>query len=180
MIEALRRTEPSPRVRMAIHLYTSGVCGTKREASAAAGLHPNYLTMISNSSEPVQRLMDTLTSRIEDETVDSSAVLRTLGRKGIAKIYSLMETAAKEDVQLKAAQDLADRSPETQKTQRLEVSGLSLGASDAKELARALVESAHENRTFAHIAIEGLDEVQMVETPTLVPSHLQLVKRSDG
>lgn len=169
-VEALRQIEPSPRVKLAAQLYVSGACGTKREASETAGLHPNYLTMLSNNSEPVQRLMDDLANKILDESIDSAVTMRTLGRNAILKLYRLMDSS-NENIQLKAAQDLADRSPETQKTQKLELSGLSLGASDAKELARALIESANENKAFADIAVHGLDEVRMDE-----PKPLQLVK----
>ncbi len=160
----LRNIEPSPRVRTAAWLYVSGAAKTKREASALAGLHPNYLTMMSNESLPTKRLMNDIQQMIENEALDSSIIMKKLGRRALGKLNTLMDSA-NENVALKAAQDLADRSPETSKTQKIDVGGgLTLGTLDAKALATALVESARERAKYDHVAEHGLVEVDMGES----------------
>jgi hypothetical protein len=133
----------SPRVRMAAALYASGAVPTKKAASEAAGLHPHYLTHITQKvgSEKVRQLIDDIGERITDESVEASVILRTLGRQAVKRIHQLMDSD-NENIALKAAIDLADRSNETSKTQKVQVDGFSLGDEDAKLLAAALVRSA--------------------------------------
>lgn len=164
-------TEPSPRVKLALRLYTSGICKTKRESAIAAGLSPQTLYMLTQpgaGSEPVKRLQSDLDHMLNDETVTMSHVLSRVGRRAIGRIAQIMETA-KDETALKAAQDLADRSPDTQKTQRIHVDSFSLNGEDAKELAKALLESTNTERQFDHVATDGLVEIKLEapETPLL-------------
>ena len=106
-----KNIKPSPRVKLATRLYTTGICRTKKEASEAAGLHPNYLTMLTgpNGSDPVKHLMNEIDQKIEDKTIETSALIQSLGRKALSRMSTLMD-AGSEGVQFRAAQDLLDRS----------------------------------------------------------------------
>lgn len=170
----LRNVKPSPRVRQALWLFQSGACKSRREASAAAGLHPNYLTMLMNGSEPTKRLANQIQEQIESEATDMSVVLQRVGRLAVSKLVRLMDEGS-ESIQFQAAKDLADRSPETQKTQRLEVEGLSLAGRDAKQIAEALVEAAQAQERFADVARDGL-----VEIDTDRRGELKLIKSVSG
>lgn len=168
--EYVQDMEPSVRVRRGLWLYLSGACPTKREASMAAGLHPNTLTIMMNGSEPTKRLAATIQERIEDQAEDMSTLMRVVGRKAVSRLLTLMDTSGSERIQLEAARDLADRSPETQKSQRIEVADLTLGGQDAKAIAAALVESARASAAFGDVARDGLVEIQdAVASPVMLP-----------
>jgi hypothetical protein len=153
----------SPRLNLAATLYATGAAGTKREASRLAGLHPHYLTMMTNYNEPTKRLVNQLRERILNESIDASVLLRTMGRKALARLDELVDSS-NEHVALKAAIDLADRSPEASKTQRLEVTSLTLGSDDARELAKALVEASGATERHREVITSGLVEVMDTTT----------------
>ena len=162
---------------MAVRLYATGACRTKKEASAAAGLHPNYLTMLTNrqgGSEPVKRLMNDIDTMIGDQTIQTSAIISLLGREAIGRIAKMMDSAS-EGIALKAAVDLADRSPETSKTQKVQLDSFSLSGQDVKDLAAAMVESARSQERYAEVAISGLDEVGLTQS-----EELSYAKESHG
>jgi hypothetical protein len=170
---------PSPRVRMALRLYQTGACKTKREASELAGLHPNYLTMLTSpngGSEPVKRLANDLSQMLDDETIDTSIIMRKLGRKALGKLASLMDSD-NAHVSFKAAQDLADRAPETSKTQKVHLDTFSLSGQDAKEIAAALVEASKHSPIRQDVITRGLIEVQdmMQEVPNAKASSPEAI-----
>lgn len=170
----LAQIEPTPRVRNAVRLYATGAVRSKRAASIAAGLHPQYLTMLTSpngGSEPVKRLMNDIDKMLEDKTVDMSRVMEIVSRRAVGKIAHLMESS-NENVALKAAQDLADRGPDTSKTQKVQVESFSLGDAAARELAAAMVESAKAREKYRAIGVEGLVEVDV--TLPEMPSVKQL------
>ena len=136
---------------MAARLYATGACKTQKEASAAAGLHPNYLTLLMSENRMVQDFVSRIDREIESDAVDMSKMLVTLGRRGVRNIAQLMENGESEQVRFKAAQDLADRSPETSKIQKHAVASFSIEGEDAKAIAAALVESATVSRQFAEV-----------------------------
>jgi hypothetical protein len=150
--EAVR--SPSPRVKMAARLYATGAAPTKKAAAEAAGIHPAWFTLLTNHNEETKRLVDSVDAKIEDQSVDMSTVLRTVGREAIKRIRQLMIASARDDIALKAAQDLADRNPETSKIQRHEVASVHMGPDEARELAAALVEGARVRERYAK-AVEG-------------------------
>lgn len=150
--EAVRT--PSPRVRMAARLYATGAAPTKKAAAEAAGIHPTWFTLLTNHNEETKRLVDSVDAKIEDQTVDMSTVLRTVGREAIKRIRQLMVASVRDDIALKAAQDLADRNPETSKVQRHEIASVHMGPEEARELAAALVEGAKVRERYAK-AVEG-------------------------
>lgn len=169
-----KNIKPSPRVKLATRLYTTGVCKTKKEASRAAGLHPNYLTMLTgpNGSDPVKNLMNEIDEKLADDTIATSVLIQELGRKALGRMSHLMSGAA-EGVQFRAAQDLLDRSPETSKTQRIETIAFSLDGQDATVLAKAMLESAGAERDYDIVAEEGLVEVDLSEHSEL-PEHAKI------
>jgi hypothetical protein len=142
----------SPRVRLAARLYASGACKTMGEASVAAGLSKQYLALHRENSE-VQGIVQAVDQAIAEGTVDFSKVLATLGRQAVRNIAHLMEDAQSEAIRFKAAQDLADRSPETTKVHKHEISGgLEMSSADAQNIAKALVEAARLKSTFPSAA----------------------------
>lgn len=168
----LTNVKPSPRVRNAVRLYVTGACRTKREASLAAGLHPNYLTMLTapgGGSDPVKEMMAEIHEMMNDKTIDMSVVVQRLGRMGLGKIAQLAMVGSNERIQLDAAKTLADRSPETAGIQKLQVEGLSIAESDAKALADALVESARLRAEYEYIAKDGLVEIDITQGAGDVP-----------
>lgn len=138
----------SPRIRLASRLYASGAVPTKRAAAIAAGIHPGWFNKMSNHNEETKRLIGSVDEMLQDQTVQMSAVLRIIGRKAIQKINNLMEQSQDEKVVFKAAVDLADRNPETSKVQRHEVLTAVVDGEAAKDLARALVESAKVHQLY--------------------------------
>jgi len=156
---------------MAARLYATGACRTKKAASLAAGLHPNYLTMLTspaNGSVPVLRMLNDIDEKIEDQTIETSAIISLLGRKALGKIAHLMNNGS-EGTQLKAAIDLADRAPETSKTQKVQLDSFSLSGQDVKDLAAAMVESAKAQSAYADVAIHGLDEIGLTPLKEIPP-----------
>lgn len=159
--------ELSPRLRMAARYLASGACRTQKEASEAAGLHPNYLTMVKASgNEKLAAYLAELDSRIEDSTIDMSKILQGLGRRAVRNIANLMETADKEEIRFRAAVDLADRSNETQKTHKHQVEAISITSGDITALTVAMLESARERQRYlsSGIATDGYDKGDTVES----------------
>lgn len=160
----LQNVRPSARVRNALRLYVTGACKTKREASILAGLHPQYLTMLTapgGGSDPVKDMMEEIQVMMTDKTIDMSVVIQKLGRLGIGKMAQLALMGGNERIQLDAAKSLADRSPETAGIQKVQIDPFSLGSQDAKMLADALVEAATLRERFADVAKDGLVEVDI-------------------
>lgn len=165
-VNPLANVRPSHRVKMALRLLVTGACRTKREASEAAGLHPQYLTMLTapgGGSDPVKEMMADIEQMMNDKTVDMSIVIQKLGRLGVGKMAQLALMGGNERIQLDAAKSLADRSPETAGIQKVQVDPFSLGAQDAKMLAAALVESAALRNKFADVAENGLVEIDLTQ-----------------
>lgn len=167
MANPLANIQPSPRTRMAARLYVTGAAKTKREASVLAGLSSNYLTMLTapnGGSEAIKRLVSDTDRMIEDKSIDESVIIRKLGREALGRIAALMQSP-NDHVSLKAAQDLADRSPYTAKTQKLEIDAFTLSGQDAKELAAAIIESVKPSDLRDKVAVEGLIEVSDLPQP---------------
>jgi hypothetical protein len=104
--------------------------------------------MPSIGNQNVQAITDKIDQMLEDETVEIGTILRKAGRRAVGKIVHTMENASSEVLQFKAAQDLADRNPETSKTQKVAVASFSLGGDDAKALAEAMAEAARVRAEF--------------------------------
>lgn len=89
--------------------------------------------------------------------VNMSAVMQELGRRGVQRIAAIMEDDnVKDELRLKAAQDLADRSPETSKTNKISLEGdLTLRTMDAAALVKALLEGNEVAEEFDRQVEEG-------------------------
>lgn len=137
----------TPRVKHACRLYASAAVATKKEAAEAVGLNPTYFNVITQPGhkkampEAIE-LIDEIQQRIEDKTVDLSAVVAEVSREALTTVRKLMKDSHNEAIKLKAASDILDRNPETSKTQKIQASSFSLSGEDAKQLAAALVLSA--------------------------------------
>lgn len=77
-------------------------------------------------------------TEIRRRAVDLSAVIEGLGEKAVERIAHLMDKAGKEDVQLRAAQDILDRNPATSKTRRVAIESLTLSGRDVAALVNAM------------------------------------------
>lgn len=143
----------TPRIKLATRLYATGACRTKRDACIEAGLHPYVLTVYRDDPQ-VKNLMASIDDELESGAIDMSKLRVLVGRKAYRNIAAIMEDdSVKMDLRLKAAQDLADRSPEVSKVMKLEVSeGLSLPGSKIDELLAAMLESAKARVDFSHVA----------------------------
>lgn len=143
----------SPAVRLAARLYATGACKTKKEASAAAGLHPNYLTLLTSNNNPlVNGLIAEIDAKLAEDSLDMSALIVKLGRRAVRNMAALMEDAQSEMIRFKAAQDLADRSPETVKTQHHVVDSFHASREDVDRMIAALTESSGMAQEFAEAA----------------------------
>jgi hypothetical protein len=145
--------EMPPRLRNAIRLYESGATRTMADAARVAGISANNFSGVRKYNPMARAEVDRIRADINTGVVDMSSAIARLGRLGVGKIAELMETAAKEEIQLKAAQDLADSSHETSKTHKVALEGdVTLPASTVNDLARALIEQAARREKFADAA----------------------------
>lgn len=155
----------SPRVKMAIRLYTSGAAKTKLEASTMAGLHPQTLTVYSNSPrymEAINKYQNELSAMLDDESTDMQVILDKMARKAVGRIGELMYSS-KDDVALKAAVDIADRSSKTQKVIRAQVETFSIAGEDAKALAAGMIEAARVRAANNAVVTGDFIKVELAE-----------------
>lgn len=150
----------SPRVQMGLQVYASGAAKTVKEAAEIVGLTAVHLGNVKNKGGG-QELIDRMQGKIEDAAVNTSALLQTLGVEAVHKLASLMRTAGSENIQLAAAKDLADRSPETSKTQKIQVDSFSINGEDAKHLAEAMVRARQSDSRWAGQVQNGFVKVDM-------------------
>jgi hypothetical protein len=163
----------SPRVRMALRLYVHGVVPTQREASRLAGLSEAYFSQVINS--PAGRTyMQSAHNIIEENAHDVNLLIQKLSVRAIGVIGTLMEDASKEDVRLKAAQDLADRGPETAKIQKHQVESFTLSSSDARAIAESMVQAAAVKKKFSNLESEDFDMVNTDSPAEVIRAEEQL------
>lgn len=140
-----------------------------------AGLHPSYLTALTSAgNEEVNRIISETQRRVLDNSIDTTQVLQELGRKALSTIVGVMESSGNEALKLKAAVDLADRSPETSKVARSAVATLTLNGEDAERLAEALVSAARVRSQFTHVT-----EGDFVKVDTSVATALPSPDKSE-
>lgn len=159
-----RRRELSPRLKMAIRLYTTAAVPTKAEAARAVGLSPATLYIATsprmNDAQVVQ-LQQTTDELIQDRSIDVSVLIEKLSRRGIEVMGSLMEHSGKDEVRLSAARDLADRGKRTAKITKFQVEPAMLDQNQADVLATALVRAAAARRAGAEAATGDYIKVDM-------------------
>ena len=174
--QVTRLKELSPRIRMALRLYGTSAVPTLQEAADAAGINYTYLTIVMNSPIGVA-FMNTLDQRLEDKTLETSAIIDRLSKRALTVIEQIMEDGKIEGIRLKAAIDLADRGPETSKIQKHQVESFSLTGSDAQMIAEALAQGRTVKEVFGHVADQGFDRVA-IDSPR-TDSQLQLFPDED-
>jgi hypothetical protein len=158
----------TPRMIAAIEMYATAAAATKHEAARAVGLSPASFYVRSTVDPRINEAIDERRDQITRRAVDMSALLRKLSEKAINKMDELMDTSKSEDIQLRAAIQLADRGPETSKIQRHQVMTMSLEGKDAQAIAEALVKSAqvrHEHVEAASGDFVRIKEQTLGEIP---------------
>lgn len=159
----------SPRVKMGLQIYASGAAKTVKEAAEIVGLSQVHLGNVKNLGGG-QELIDRMQGKIEDAAVNTSALLRSLGVEAVHKLAALMRTAGSENIQLAAAKDLADRSPETSKTQKIQVDSFSINGEDAKHLAEAMIRAQQSREVWSGQTQGDFVKVDMgQQRPVLLP-----------
>jgi len=148
------RTELSPRARMALRMYVNAAVPTLRAAAEAVGISYTYLTLVAKSPAG-QEFMETAHSIINDKAATTSALIERLGRRAIEVIGTTMEDSQSENLRLKAAIDLADRSPDTAKSQKVQLEAFTLEGKDAQLLALALAEGREVEARFAEFKFKN-------------------------
>jgi excinuclease UvrABC nuclease subunit len=121
-------------------------------------LHSNPL-----AQQELKRVM----ADVDAATVDMGKVLHLLSVRAVAKLEETMESASNETLRFKAAQDLADRGPQTSKVQRHQVETWSMSSDDAKAIADAMVESAQIRQQHAKFAEGSHDMTGVSSVPLL-------------
>jgi hypothetical protein len=148
--------ELSPRVKLATRLYKTGFAKTKGEAADLAGLNRQTFYLLSTTEIQVAELAAKIDQELQDESIDTGRLIKQLGRKALHKIDSVMSNPlVKFETQLKAAQDLADRSPETSKVVNINARvETPLSDDQVAALRRAMIEAANLRDKFS-AAAEG-------------------------
>jgi hypothetical protein len=119
-----------------------------------------------------QELVNGVDRQIEEKTIDMAELLKRLGREAVLKTASLMRTAGSENIQLAAARDLADRSQETSKIQKIQIEPFTLDPAAGKALAAALVESAMVQDKFREASTKDLIKVESTSYVALGPGEV--------
>lgn len=162
---------PSPRVRLAVKLYESGVVPTKGRAADVVGLsRSRFYVQYRRGHKDIGLVQEAqrMKTMIEEKIVDVSKFLDETSIDAVRELRVMMKNAAiSEVVRLKAAIDLADRGSKTSKIQRIQASSYSMDGKDVKELALALV-AAREARLGNDEGIEG-DVVKVVDVKEPMP-----------
>lgn len=136
----------SPKAKLALKMVL--LAGAKnKEAAAAVGLHPVYVSQLK-SSQPGQQLMNEMETQLDEKALETTVLMDRLGREALHRLATLMRHCESPQIQLRAAIDLADRAPATSKVHKHQVESFTLGSHDAKEIAAALVESAAQRSRF--------------------------------
>jgi hypothetical protein len=106
-----------------------------------------------------QALAKEVQQQVGDRTVALGRVMSLMARRAASRMNELLDSE-NEHVALKASADVLDRTPETSKTLRHQVTSLTLDSRDAKELAAALVEGARVREAFAEEAQRDIVRVE--------------------
>lgn len=174
--QRLEKAELSPRIRMALRMYANAAVPTLQAAAEAVGISYVHLTLMAKSPAG-QEFMANAHEIISQKAIETNVLIQQLGRRALEVIAGQMEDASSEALRLKAAIDLADRSPETSKIQRHQVESFTLDGKDAKAIAEALVQGRSVRDQFAHLATENFDKVgtvataeQMILPPAIEPA----------
>lgn len=158
----------SPRIRMGLRLYVHGVVKTQKEAASLAGVSNVYFSQVVNSPAGME-YMKSAHNIIEENAHDVNLLIKRLSERAIGVIGTLMEDASKEDIRLRAAQDLADRGPETAKIQKHQVESFTLSGADARAIAESMVAAAAVRGTYEELKTEDFVRVNTDEPAAELP-----------
>lgn len=148
----------SPRIRMALRMYALAAVPTMTAAAEACGVNLAYLSMMANSPAG-KAYMQTVQEILDEKAISTTDLINKLGRRAIEIIGGLAENAGSQSIQLKAAIDLADRSPETSKTTKVQVDSFSLSGKDARLLAESIVQGRSVHERFGTEVLGNVDRV---------------------
>lgn len=147
-----------PRVRMALRMYALSAVPTLSAAAEACGISLPYLSLSAHSPAG-KAYMQTVQQILDEKSISTTDLLNKLGRRAIEIIGGLAEDGSSPTIQLKAAIDLADRSPETSKTTKVQVDSFSLSGKDARLLAESIVQGRSVHERFGREVLENVDRV---------------------
>jgi hypothetical protein len=150
----VRSKNLTPRVKLAARLYATGVAKTKRQAAQMAGLSESVFYITSISEPKVSELIAQIDREMESDQINMGKLIQKLGRRAVRNVAQIMENPqVKDEVRLKAAQDLADRSPETSKVLNIHATIAAPISDEQFELMRkAMLESESAKAQFADAA----------------------------
>jgi hypothetical protein len=157
-------------------MYAFGACRTLTEAAECVGVSTAWLSQKKNSPAG-KAYMESAQHILDDKTANTSQVLDRLGRRALGVIGKLMEGSNDERIQLRAATDLADRSPTYSKVQKMQVESFTLGSRDAKAIAEALVAGKSVNEQYKDIAAGDFDKVS---DPKLLTDGTDVTRRESN
>lgn len=158
-------------MRLAVKVYELGLAPTKGKAAKLVGLSPaafygRYRKGVE--CRDLKQEANRIVAIADEKIVDVSAYLAKTSLEAVKEIHGMMKNPAmSEGVRLKAAIDLADRGPETSKTQKIQATTYSMDGKDVKELAAALV-AAREARMNNTEGLVG-DVVKVIDVKEPIP-----------
>lgn len=156
--DSIAERELRPRVRMALRMYALAAVPTLSAAAEATGLALGYLSLMANSPAG-KEYMQTVQQILDEKAISTTDLINKLGRRAIEIIGGLAEDGSSPSIQLKAAIDLADRSPETSKTTKVQVDSFSLSGKDARLLAESIVQGRSVHERFGTEVLGNVDRV---------------------
>lgn len=179
-----RETRLSPRAKIALRAVAMGM--RQKRAAAVAGLESSgsYVSQLKQSPQG-QAFICKMEDAIDTKVLDTTQWIEQLGREALGRLAQMMRFSPNEQIQFKAAQDLADRAPATSKVQRHQVESFTLSGRDAKELAAAMTEAASLREDFAD-AIKGnyirvpLEERLLAGPTDPAPAHSPSMREEAG
>lgn len=152
----------SPAMKVALKSLILGAAKTNVEAGKISGLHPAYIASMKQT--PLAKgFMAAHENQVDAKLIETSALMSLLGREALDKMAGLMRFSPNEGIVFRAAQDLMDRAPETQKVTKIQAESFSITSEDAKAIAEAMVESAKAKAEYANV-MKG-DFVKIAEVP---------------
>jgi len=144
---------------MAIRLHATGAVPTKGAAAKAVGLSPSAMYVHTSDGAgnlPAAIEYAKIDKALGDRAEDVSVLIESLSVEAIHKFAGLMRFSGKDEVQLRAAIELADRGRKTAKVQKYEVQNdHAITPEAARHIAQALVEAAEAKRRFSAVAQDG-------------------------
>lgn len=154
--ERLKDISPGPRYKLAAKLYASGNAKNKKEAAELAGVNYQYFLMLSVHNTEIKEIIGDMEDAVDEKLLETPKLLTRFGREAVMKVAQIMRTTKDEEVALKAAKDLADRSEDTSTIKKAKISSeQSISPDAARALAEALVTAARHRLEHSGNAAAG-------------------------